>query len=164
MRLITLDLGSGGASVQTLSTLAAEFPVVPPALLGRRCRYAYAAVFDTESITPDFRGLAKLDLTAADPGHAVVGAIEYGPSRRGGEAAFVPRAGSSGEEDDGWLLSLVHDEVAGRSELAVFDAASMSSKPVARVALRRHVPHGFHCRWVSSDELVEIERRQEQEE
>lgn len=166
MREITLDLGDGSASLRTLCALAGDFPSVPRSLLGRRCRYAYMAVFDAESEMATFSGIAKVDLLAADPANALAGLIDYGPSTRGGEPVFVPRPGGGrgGLEDEGWLLSYVHDEAAGRSELLVYDARTMSAAPVARVALRRRVPYGFHCNWVSCEELGDIEQRQKQQE
>jgi carotenoid cleavage dioxygenase-like enzyme len=64
---------------------------------------------------------------AADPSQSVVGLVEFGPGRLGGEAYFVP-AGEGGAEDDGYLLTFVHDESTNKTDLAVFDAKSMSSK------------------------------------
>lgn len=38
-------------------------------------------------------------------------------------------------EDDGYLMTYVHDETANRSEFVVYDARTMAAAPVARVAL-----------------------------
>jgi hypothetical protein len=38
-------------------------------------------------------------------------------------------------EDDGYLMTYVHDETTGESDLVVYDAKTMSSTPVARVPL-----------------------------
>jgi carotenoid cleavage dioxygenase-like enzyme len=66
------------------------------------------------------------------------------------EPVFVARPGSC-EEDDGWLLVMVFDGAAVKSELAIFDAQKVSEGPVARVKLPHHVPLGLHgsfCREV----------------
>jgi len=42
-------------------------------------------------------------------------------------------------EDDGYLLSYVHDETTGCSELAIFSAKTMASTPVARIKLPQRV-------------------------
>lgn len=60
---------------------------------------------------------------------------------------MVPRH-EGAAEDDGWLLSLVHDATVDRSELVVLPAAEPSAGPVARVLLPSRVPAGFHGNWV----------------
>ena len=53
----------------------------------------------------------------------------------------MPSAG----EDDGYLLSFVHDETTGCSELAVFSAKTMASAPVARIKLPQRVRRDAVC-------------------
>lgn len=43
-------------------------------------------------------------------------------------------------EDDGWLLTLVHDEGSGTSELIVVNAQDVTSGPVAQVLIPQRVP------------------------
>jgi carotenoid cleavage dioxygenase len=57
-------------------------------------------------------------------------------------------------EDDGYLVSFVQDEVEGRSEVVVLDAADLAAGPVARVLLPGRVPIGFHACWVRDDQLT----------
>jgi carotenoid cleavage dioxygenase len=59
----------------------------------------------------------------------------------------VPRPGARGE-DDGWLLTYVHDQGAGKSELVVLDAKEIERAPLARVLLPRRIPFGFHGTWL----------------
>lgn len=101
---------------------------------------------------PAFIGITKYDLQAG-AGSAVAGQILHGGSRLGGEAFFVPRPGSAAE-DGGYLVTIVTDEQSLQSELVVYDAASMSSQPVARVRMPQRVPSGFHCTWVRQDQLA----------
>jgi len=93
------------------------------------------------------KGLLKYDLAR---GTSQI--HEYGRNRNGGEAVFVPRPGAR-DEDDGVLLSLVHDEAEARSELLVIDARDFRAPPVARVLLPQRVPYGAHGLWLSRTEL-----------
>ena len=63
------------------------------------------------------------------------------PDRYPGEPVFVPRPGST-EEDDGILLSLVLDAGEETSFLLALDAATLDE--LARARLPHHVPFGFH--------------------
>ena len=63
------------------------------------------------------------------------------------ETVFIPREPGAAE-DDGWLMSVVHDANSNRGELVVLDASAFGSEPVARVLLPTRVPYGFHGNWV----------------
>ncbi|KAG6383780.1 hypothetical protein SASPL_156452 [Salvia splendens] len=65
----------------------------------------------------------------------------YGDEKFGGEPFFVPNENGS-EEDDGYILTYVHDEKAGKSELLIVNAATMEME--ASVKLPSRVPYGFH--------------------
>ena len=60
-------------------------------------------------------------------------------------------------EDDGFLISYLHNEETNESEFVVFSAASMSAEPLARVKLPRRVPYGFHGLFVSEQQLAQQE-------
>lgn len=52
--------------------------------------------------------------TKLEVGGNVQGLFDLGPGRFGSEAVFVPREpGITSEEDDGYLIFFVHDEVTG---------------------------------------------------
>ena len=57
-------------------------------------------------------------------------------------------AGSDLDDDAGYLLSYVHDEATGVSDLVIIDASDVAAGPVASIALPRRVPYGFHAAWV----------------
>ena len=40
---------------------------------------------------------------------------------------------AGGEEDDGYLVTYVHNEASGESSMVVYDAKTMAAEPVARV-------------------------------
>ena len=118
----TFDLKTGAVKEEKLDDLATEFPRMHDPLVL-------------------FEGIVKYDLeTGARATHS------FGPGRFGSEAVFAPRPGATAE-DDGWLLSLVAS-ADGPSELEVWDARAMEAAPLARVALPRRVPIGFHACWV----------------
>lgn len=72
--------------------------------------------------------------------------IDLGRGRMGGEPVFVPSENPRAE-DDGYLMTFVHDAASDTSQLVVMDAASMEAEPVASVDLPR-IPSGFHGSWV----------------
>ena len=56
-------------------------------------------------------------------------------------------------EDDGYLLTYVHDESTGVSELVCYDAKTMNPKPIARVKLPQRVPYGFHSNFMNEQQF-----------
>jgi carotenoid cleavage dioxygenase-like enzyme len=61
---------------------------------------------------------------------------------------FVPSPDATGE-DDGWLVTYVHDEATGTSEMVVVETRDFAAPPVARVMLPVRVPYGFHGLWIA---------------
>eukprot|EP01062_Namystynia_karyoxenos_P073749 TRINITY_DN70571_c0_g1_i1.p1 TRINITY_DN70571_c0_g1~~TRINITY_DN70571_c0_g1_i1.p1 ORF type:complete len:446 (+),score=119.26 TRINITY_DN70571_c0_g1_i1:80-1417(+) len=144
------DLCSGETVAdEDVCAVNCEFPVVPDSLVGRRCRYGYAARFAQKSKAPlALDGLVKVDLiTGATLSH------DYPSGWQGGECRFVPRRGGV-SEDDGYLLVLVTDPTRTRSELRVIDARTMGPDPVASVCAGTFIPHGFHALWVAREEYA----------
>ena len=56
-------------------------------------------------------------------------------------------------EDDGYLVLFVYDERTQASEFVVYNARTLSSKPVARVPLPQRVPYGFHGKHINAAEF-----------
>ncbi|KZV58267.1 hypothetical protein F511_01118 [Dorcoceras hygrometricum] len=111
--------------------------------LGRKTRYAYLAIAEP---WPRVSGFAKVDLFA--------GTFEtfiYGDCKYGGEPCFVPNDANSTREDDGYILTFVHDENAWESELQIVNATTLELE--ACVKLPSRVPYGFHGTFVSSKDL-----------
>ncbi|KAG8097661.1 hypothetical protein GUJ93_ZPchr0013g35475 [Zizania palustris] len=123
-----------------------EVGMVNRYLLGRKTRYAYLAIAEP---WPKVSGFAKVDLVTGE-----LTKFEYGEGRFGGEPFFVPMDASAVPprgEDDGHILSFVHDELAGTSELLVVNAADMQLE--ATVQLPSRVPYGFHGTFITTNEL-----------
>jgi len=140
-----INLATGVVKEEALDDVATEFPRINDDFTGRKTRYMYAsqqATYMRPRLLLD--GLIKYDLeTGSSQVH------EFGRGRFGGDSAFAPRPGAA-TEDDGWLLTMVWDAVAKKSELLVIDAQNFTSKPVARVFMPQRVPYGFHATWISS--------------
>jgi len=152
--VIELNLATGVASRRRLTETAGDFPVVPADALGSPTRYAYVAAANVSLGVPLFDGVAKIDLTAPAGTDATVARLAHGPGRHGGEAVFVADPKRAGQVDGGFLVTYVHEDGQEKSEMVVYDAATMASVPVARVALPARVPHGFHAAHVGEAQLA----------
>jgi carotenoid cleavage dioxygenase len=135
-----IELGRGHVSETVVSDRRGDLPRVDERRLGRPHRFGYSA---EAPATPDWAsrgGLFKYDLQT---GAAL--RRDFGPGRKASEPIFVP--GGAGE-DEGWVLSIVHDEAEDRSFLAVLEAQAFDRPPVARVPLPQRVPYGAHGSWI----------------
>ena len=133
----TVNTENGTVSEEIVSDLAHEFPAHDPRTVGRKHRYAYTAVgFD---LGPTYR-------TDMETGEVVF--HDHGEGRFGGEPVFVPREGSTNEED-GWVLVCVNDRAGSPAELVILNANDIEEEPVARIHLPQRVPDGFHGAWVA---------------
>eukprot|EP01018_Ginkgo_biloba_P002557 Gb_33714 [translate_table: standard] len=131
---------------------------------GKKNKYVYMS---TSGPWPRFSGVAKVDVSAprlppmkSVPGintlePCIVGWRNYGESCYGSEPFFVPRNenDTSSEEDDGYLLSFVHNESTEISELLVMDARSPSLEPVCSIRMPCRVPYGFHGIFLTQNDL-----------
>lgn len=138
------DLASGAVKRERLDDVPTEFPTIAASLRGARARYTYAPRL-ARTPTLLFEGFMKYDLERG--GSTYVG---FGEGQFGCEGAFVPRPGAT-EEDDGWVVSFVYDAADDTSSIHVYEAKGMSR--VAKVALPRRVPIGFHATWVPGELL-----------
>lgn len=150
----------GTVTEGAIETNPADFPRVHPSLLGRKARFAYCAHLGGY-LPPKFDGIEKYDMDAGKR----INSLRYPANTYGGEAVFVPNVPSSAPkpkaksksdaqgEDDGYLLTFLHDEKTNKSSFAVFNAKTMSADPVAIVELPTRVPYGFHGIFVPEVEL-----------
>ncbi|CAK9325498.1 unnamed protein product [Citrullus colocynthis] len=58
-------------------------------------------------------------------------------------ASFVEREDGE-EEDDGWIIAHVHNEITNTSQVYIIDAKKFSDDPIAKITLPQRVPYGFH--------------------
>lgn len=134
-----------------------DFPMINENFVGVKHRYAYTQVVDPTSSTtqdvPKYRGIAKLYLEET--------CAEFSMSKREKEepirmeyhmfekntfcngAAFVPRDGGV-EEDDGLIITFVHNEDTNTSQVHIIDTKNFSGETVAKIEIPFRVPYGFH--------------------
>lgn len=143
------QLATGEVKEEALDDAATDFPRVNDAFIGHRNRYSYNARFTRDpSPVPIFDGIVKYDQETGAITHH-----EHGPGRFGGEPSFAPRPGGV-DEDDGYLMTYVHDEREGTDELVVVDARDLGAPPLARVHIPVRVPYGFHGTWVPEQQIA----------
>uniref|UniRef100_M4DWS4 Carotenoid cleavage dioxygenase 4 n=1 Tax=Brassica campestris TaxID=3711 RepID=M4DWS4_BRACM len=152
---VKIDLVTGIVTRHPISARHLDFAVINPAFLGRRSRYVYAAIGDP---MPKISGVVKLDVSKGDRDDCTVARRMYGPGCYGGEPFFVARdpGDQEAEEDDGYVVTYVHDEVAGESKFLVMDAKSPELEIVAAVRLPRRVPYGFHGLFVKESDINKL--------
>jgi carotenoid cleavage dioxygenase len=139
----TIDTASGSVREEQLGDQPMEFPRVDERLVGRSHRWGYGSEIRRDGDENGFGGnLIRIDGKSGD-----MTRIDLGAGRTGGEWVMVPRHDGAAE-DDGWLMTLVHDAGTDRSELVVLPAADPADGPIARVLLPNRVPLGFHGNWV----------------
>jgi len=168
MHHTVLNMKSGEASTKCVTNTAGDFPQVSSGLMGKKCRYAYLACMGKgHSYPPMFRGVAKMDMSVPEGEKTTelnVGQIDFGSDKAGGEVIFVPRIGGAHQEgsnlgelrtkeDDGFLLTFVHDEANNKSEMNIYDARTMSSTPLASVKMPQRVPYGFHSAFINEKQF-----------
>ncbi|WP_375494336.1 carotenoid oxygenase family protein [uncultured Nostoc sp.] len=138
------NLSTGTVREEMLDDVASEFPRVNENLLGRQTQYGYSNKIANNPL-PLFEGIIKYDFSSGKSQ-----THNFGQGRYGGEAVFAPRPGATAE-DDGWLITFVHDEGEDTSELVVVNAQDVTTEPVARVIIPQRVPYGFHGIWVAQE-------------
>ncbi|MET9671281.1 carotenoid oxygenase family protein [Streptomyces sp. NPDC006475] len=127
-----LDPATGAVAEQALDDRGVELPTINDGLTGRHSRYLY---------TVDEKTVLKYDTIAGTSQ-----TYDTGAGAAPGEAVFVPAQDAAGQEDAGYLLSMVSHGPAQGSELLVLDAQNMTR--LASVDMPRRVPFGFHGSWV----------------
>ncbi len=130
------------ASITVVDERSNEFPRTRGSVATKPYRYGYCAApsFDDGAAWPTI----KHDLQTGGRQE-----FDHGPGRAAGEPVFVPREGSTAE-DDGYLVTFVHDLGGGPTDFVVMDAADFDRTDyVAKVTLPQRVPFGFHGNWVS---------------
>jgi carotenoid cleavage dioxygenase len=126
----TIDLVSGRVSESRLDDAASEYPRIAESRTGLEQRYAYTASF-VMAAEPERSLVYKYDLSRG----AARTAHRFPDGHTCGEPVFVPRWGGGRSEDDGYLLTFVHDRSTGLSYLAILDAVDVAAAPLAEVHL-----------------------------
>ena len=140
-----IDLDTGTVSEEQLDDGACDFPRVNDNRIGLHSDFGYCMQIKTDVENLTFgENLFKYKL---DTGERID--HHLGNNVAGGEPVFAPKPGST-EEDEGWILSLVHERENRRSKLVIIDAQSFDKEPVAEVIIPQRVPYGAHGSWIQS--------------
>ena len=134
---------TGAVSERQLDDRGTEFPRVPDAKVGNQHRYGYTmalSALGSETVGEIFK--YDMDNDGARTSHV------FPTGQVPGEPVFVPAEGGT-NEDDGYLMTYVHDETTDTSHLTILDASDMAADPIAEVHLPRRIPTGFHGSWIA---------------
>jgi carotenoid cleavage dioxygenase len=139
----SFDLESGAVTEEQLDDVSHGFPRVDDRVVGLRHRYGWATAPREAGADFDSSGvLVKYDVkNGSSERH------DFGPHAQPGEFVFAESSQSAGE-DEGYAMGFVYDKARDASELVILDASHIEKPPVARIALPRRVPHGFHGSWI----------------
>ena len=138
-----IDLEADAVSESRIAELPGDFPRVADAVAGLRHRFGYVASGSTGSQKGgEFDSIVKYDL---ESGRSEV--HHFGTDKVCGEPVFAADPDGSGE-DAGWLLTYVIDRADRSTEAVVLDARAPADPPLARIALPRRLPFGFHGSWL----------------
>ncbi|XP_038699166.1 carotenoid 9,10(9',10')-cleavage dioxygenase 1-like isoform X2 [Tripterygium wilfordii] len=134
----------------TGTEFAMELSMINGDFTGLKNRYGYTQVVDSiassASGLPKYGGLAKLYLEEQDTESEGLVRVEYHHFEENifcSGAAFVPKEGGT-EEDDGWMITFVHNEDTNISQAYIIDTKKFTCEPVAKITLPCRVPYGFH--------------------
>ena len=140
----------GGMKVTTFTRIDDRF-------LTRRQRYSYMLMSDPSlPINRDFADTLAVRVSNAwyrfDHLTGAIDKFAAGDSHGMSEPQFVPRSPTAAE-GDGYLIGVVNDFRALRSELVVVDAMNLAAGAIARVKLPFRLHMQVHGWWVPRTEL-----------
>jgi carotenoid cleavage dioxygenase len=143
----TIDPISGKVTEEMVDDRPGDFGRVNDAYVGSKAQYAYLMSLGGEgnSEEPVYgSSLWKYDLSTGQCWEH-----HLGKTTRGGEPVFAPSS-AAGAEDDGYVMTIVHDTATEKSRLIIIDAQNFTSPPLATIHLPQRVPYGAHGSWVPS--------------
>ncbi|KAA8519447.1 hypothetical protein F0562_013678 [Nyssa sinensis] len=148
---LRIDMKTGMVSRTVLSNRNLELGSINPAYAGKQNRFVYMSIGER---VPKMSGVVKIDLEL----ECEVSCRAYGPGCFGGEAFFVSKDGNDPncDEDDGYVVSYVHNEITNESQFVVMDAKSPTLDIVAVVKLPGRVPYGFHGLFLNEKDLKKL--------
>ncbi|XP_058223205.1 probable carotenoid cleavage dioxygenase 4, chloroplastic [Rhododendron vialii] len=149
MEKLRIDMKTGEITRSVLSKRSLELGSTNVSYAGKKNRYVYMAVCEQ---VPKMSGVVKIDLELGRE----VAFRSYGGGCFGGEVLFVGRDTGDEidcDEDDGFVVSYVHNERENESRFVVMDAKSPTLDIVAAVKLPGTVLYGFHGIFLGEKEL-----------
>ncbi|XP_050366323.1 carotenoid 9,10(9',10')-cleavage dioxygenase 1-like isoform X6 [Argentina anserina] len=161
---LNMETGEVRERYLTGQKFSMDFPMINGNFTGLKNRFGYAQVVDSVASSTSgllkYGGIAKLHFEEPAERKGGLQHEEIKVERHVFEkntfcsgAAFVPRQRERSstvtgheevEEDDGWVITFVHNEDTDISQVYVIDTKDFCSEPVAKITLPCRVPYGFH--------------------
>jgi carotenoid cleavage dioxygenase len=143
---MNIDLANRAIADLQISDMVTEFPRINDRLDALPTRFVFLPTLtDTLKLprppSATFNAMVKADTESGD-----LVRHDFG-NRIAGEAVFVPRADSRGE-DDGYLAVFAFDPVNQASDFILLDAVRIDADPAAVVRLPQRIPQGLHGTWI----------------
>lgn len=141
----TIDLETGNVKEEQMDSGACDFPRIDDRRIGLKSEFGYSMQIETEVDSLTFGShLYKYNLESGSR-------VDHylGKNVAGGEPVFAPKSNNS-EEDEGWVISFVHERDTRKSKMIIVDAQNFESKPVAEVYLPQRIPYGAHGSWIAN--------------
>eukprot|EP01100_Stratorugosa_tubuloviscum_P015838 TRINITY_DN953_c0_g7_i1.p1 TRINITY_DN953_c0_g7~~TRINITY_DN953_c0_g7_i1.p1 ORF type:complete len:526 (-),score=231.30 TRINITY_DN953_c0_g7_i1:40-1617(-) len=151
------NMKDGSVSERRVLDICCEFPRIDNSLIGRKNQFAYIGTMQPRNESIYFDGIVKVDLLTSKQ----IARIVYGDNKFAGEPVFVSRQNAK-SEDDGYLLTFVHNENNQITQFSIFDSKTMSPYPIAQVTLPQRVPYGFHGIFISEQQIQQQQQTQQQ--
>lgn len=139
------NLKTGETSEEFLDDEVTEFPFFANSVCGYPYRYSYGTLFKPGDWL--FTGIKKYDLLNNRDWR-----YEYGPERYGSEPHVALRPDAT-SEDDGYIITLVTDMIADKSECLILDAQDIEAGPIATIELPERISVGTHACWVEGSRI-----------
>ncbi|XP_058075665.1 carotenoid 9,10(9',10')-cleavage dioxygenase 1-like [Magnolia sinica] len=146
----------------TDTNFSMDFPMINDNFNGLRNEYGYTQVIDSDASCtcglPKYGKLAKLyfeenenrfykeERDCEEQIKVEYHTLEENQFCSG--ASFISRHGGC-KEDDGWIISFVHNEDTNISQVHIIDTRKFECGPVAKITLPQRVPYGFHGTFIS---------------
>ena len=121
---------------------------INPAYAGKPYRYSWAMTNKPGWFL--FDGMTRLD---AETGEKQV--FRFPDGVFASESPMAPRLNSTAE-DDGYVVTFVSDMNSDSSAAWIFDAADITTGPIAQLALPERICSGTHSYWAGRASLSEV--------
>ena len=124
-----------------------EFPRIRPDFIGRFGRFGTATIMDS-TLGGDglFKGFVIYDMLERKTHKTVL----YREGDVGGEAVVIPKPGTT-ESHEFYVGTMIRNVQQEKSFFVLYDGET--GDLTARVELPHRVPYGFHCEWLTEEQL-----------
>ena len=141
----TIDLKRQSCCEEQIDDVACDFARVDDRKIGLKADNGYVMELNNKAETLTFgNNLYKYDLNNGSREDHFLGDYVVG-----GEPLFAPNPDTK-YENDGFVMSIVHDNKTNKSKLILIDSCNFEDKPIAEIILPQRVPFGAHGSWLEN--------------